>query len=173
MKLLPLEIDGVIGIIQDSNSDLRGSMTRVWDSNSILGTFNLTQSSFVTNPTLGTLRGLHYQVEPFSENKVVECVFGKVFDVVVDLRKDSPTYGSHVEVILGPSESYLGLIVPAGCAHGYLTLESNTMLLYFMDKVYSAEHSHGLLWSDPNLSIKWPFNPLLISARDSEWPLLI
>ena len=68
MKFLPLEIDGVIGIIQDSNSDLRGSMTRVCDSNSTLGTFNLTQSSFVTNPTFGTLRGLHYQVEPFSEN---------------------------------------------------------------------------------------------------------
>jgi dTDP-4-dehydrorhamnose 3,5-epimerase len=89
------------------------------------------------------------------------------------LRKDSSTYGSHLEIVIGPLEPYIGLFIPAGCAHGYLTLESNSTLIYFMDNTYSADHSDGLLWSDPRLSINWPCKPVLISDRDSEWPLLV
>ena len=173
MQFIPLEIGGVLGIIGDSHSDSRGTLTRVWESSPVFQGFALDQASIVGNPTKGTLRGLHFQSDPFSETKIVECVSGKVFDVVVDLRKDSSTHGNHLQIELGPLETYIGLFIPAGCAHGYLTLESNSTLIYFMDNTYSEDHSHGLLWSDPNLSINWPYKPVLISDRDSEWPLLI
>jgi dTDP-4-dehydrorhamnose 3,5-epimerase len=173
MKFVNLEIEGVLGIVEKSLVDTRGSLIRVWDSNSVLNNFNLNQSSIVLNPCSGTLRGLHYQVEPFSENKVVECVTGKVFDVIVDLRKESQTYGKHLEIYIGPFEQYLGLFVPDGCAHGYLTLEPNSTLLYFMDNKYSPEHSRGLIWNDPKLSITWPRQPILISERDLMWPQLL
>ena len=173
MEVVELELEGVLGIIEESHSDPRGTFTRVWDSNSFLKNFKLNQASIVTNSKAMTLRGLHFQAEPFSENKVIECISGKVFDVVVDLRKESPTYGLHLEIEIGPLEPYVGLFIPAGCAHGYLTLESNSTLIYFMDKEYSAENSNGLLWCDPKLSINWPSVPLLISERDSSWPQLL
>jgi dTDP-4-dehydrorhamnose 3,5-epimerase len=170
MEFVALEIEGVQGIIEETHIDSRGSFTRLWDSNSMLGSNELNQSSIVFNPLPGTLRGLHYQSEPFSENKVVECVSGKVFDVIVDLRKESPTYRKHLEVTLGPSETYLGLFVPAGCAHGYLTLEQNSILVYFMDKAYSPESARGIHWSDPKRVINWPRPPSIVSKNDSSWP---
>ena len=172
MEVVALDLEGVLGIIEESHSDSRGTFTRVWDSNSFLKGFELNQASIVTNPKAATLRGLHYQVEPFSENKIVECVSGRVFDVIVDLRKESRTYGRHLEIEIGPLEPFAGLFIPAGCAHGYLTLESNSTLIYFMDKEYSAENSTGLLWRDPKLSINWPSVPSLVSKRDSNWPQL-
>jgi len=99
-------------------------------------------------------------------------VAGKVFDVIVDLREGSSTYGRHLEVFLGPAETYLGLFVPPGCAHGYQTLEENSTLVYFMDRHHSPENSQGINWSDPTLSINWPQLPSLVSERDSKWPLL-
>ncbi len=173
MEFFDLGIEGSLGIVEKSNVDTRGSLTRVWDSDSILGRFRIVQSSLVSNPNVGTLRGLHFQEAPFAENKIIECVSGKVFDVIVDLRKDSATYGSHIEVTLGPLEHYLGVFVPAGCAHGYLTLEADSTLLYFMDAAYSSEHSRGISWDDSSLAIKWPSSPILISERDSNWPDLI
>lgn len=170
MNVVALELEGVLGIIEESHSDSRGSLTRVWESNSIFGSFNLIQSSIVTNPASRTLRGLHYQAEPFSENKIVQCISGKVFDVIVDLRKDSGTFGRHLEIEIGPHEPYLGLFVPSGCAHGYITLEAHSTLIYFMDKEYSAEHARGIHWRDRSLLIEWPSAPSIISERDSLWP---
>ena len=170
MKFVPLEIEGVLGIIETSHTDFRGSLTRVWDSNSILKNFNLSQSSFVMNPIQGTLRGLHYQSDPFSENKVIECLSGKVFDVIVDVRKDSSTYGRHLAIELGPSAEYIGLYVPSGFAHGYLTLEPDTILIYFMDKEYSQAHAQGVFWGDSSLSINWPMQPVICSDKDTNWP---
>lgn len=172
MDFLPLGIEGAFGIIEESKVDSRGTLTRVWDCNTILGNFNLNQSSIVSNPIEGTLRGLHYQVEPFSENKVIECVSGKVFDVIVDLRSESLTYGTHLEIVLGPRELYLGVFVPAGCAHGYLTLEPNSTMIYFMDNAHSPNHARGLPWDDLFLSINWPIKPSVISTRDMKWPPL-
>lgn len=170
MEFIPLEIEGVFGILSESKSDSRGSLTRAWDSTSILKSFNLIQSSIVTNPRMGTLRGLHFQTDPFSENKVVECISGEVFDVIVDLRQESSTFGNHLEVVLGLSSAYIGLFVPSGCAHGYVTLEQDSTLIYFMDKEYSAENSKGIHWEDPKLQIQWPIKPTVISARDQSWP---
>jgi dTDP-4-dehydrorhamnose 3,5-epimerase len=172
MEFTQLGIHGALGISSESYFDTRGTLTRIWDRNTILNNFDLVQSSVVTNPRLGTLRGLHYQTEPFTENKVVECVSGKVFDVIFDLRKNSPTYGEHIGLEIGPSEAYLGLIVPAGCAHGYLTLLPNSTLVYFMDKEFSKANARGILWNDSFVGIKWPMNPEVISERDLSWPIL-
>ena len=169
MEFVPLAIDGVFGIISESKIDSRGFLVRVWDKYSLFDNFNLVQSSFVLNPQKNTLRGLHYQNYPHSENKVVQCVSGKVFDVIVDLRENSETFREHLEVCLGPDETFIGVLIPVGCAHGYLTLEENTSLIYFMDKEYFPESAQGLLWDDPLLGINWPTQPDLISERDSKW----
>jgi dTDP-4-dehydrorhamnose 3,5-epimerase len=171
MLFVPLEIDGVFGIIEPTKSDNRGSLTRVWDVNTSLSEFKLVQSSFVTNPKLGTLRGLHYQEEPHSENKIILCVTGRVFDVILDLRVDSKTNGNYVSHEIGPHCEFLGLFAPKGCAHGYLTIESDSSIVYFMDQEYLAELTRGLRWNDPKFSIRWPSNPLLISERDANWKL--
>ena len=105
-----------------------------------------------------------------SETKIIQCIGGKVFDVIVDLRKESNTYFKHTSLEIGPSSEYQGLVVPSGCAHGYMTLEANSTLIYFMDNVYSAESSCGVLWDDPSLKIEWPSKPSVISKQDLEWP---
>ena len=170
MLFVSLEIDGAFGILEPTKSDDRGSLIRVWDVNTQLGEFELAQSSFVTNPKSGTLRGLHYQDEPYSENKVVLCVTGRVFDVILDLRVDSKTNGNYVAYEIGPDCEYLGLFVPKGCAHGYLTMEANSSLVYFMDRKFSPEHSRGLRWDSPKLVIPWPRLPNHISKTDLSWP---
>jgi dTDP-4-dehydrorhamnose 3,5-epimerase len=171
MTVTPFSIAGVFGLPQNIKSDSRGSLIRVWDRNLEPYNFDFNQSSVVTNPHKGTLRGLHFQSEPFAENKIVECVGGKVFDVVVDLRKDSLTFGKHLTLELGPNSQYMGVFIPAGCAHGYLSLESNSTLIYFMDRPYSKLHARGLRWDDSRLAINWPESPSLISDADKSWPL--
>lgn len=170
MLFTPLEIAGAFGITEPTKSDFRGSFIRTWDINTQLSGFEINQSSITHNPRKGTLRGLHYQVAPYSENKVVVCVSGRVFDVILDLRKESNTYGNHSSFEIGPKSAFLGLLVPEGCAHGYLTIEENSTLLYFMDKGFSEKHASGVLWNDPKFSINWPNSPVLISERDSKWP---
>lgn len=170
MNFIPLEIAGAFGIIEPVTSDFRGSFMRTWDANTQPGVFHVNQSSLTHNPKAGTLRGMHYQVEPYMENKVVVCVSGKVFDVILDLREDSITFGMNSSFEIGPNSAYLGLFVPAGCAHGYLTIENNSTVLYFMDKSYSEEHSSGVLWNDPKYSIDWPSTPVLMTERDENWP---
>ena len=167
---VPLKIYGSFGLVSKSVTDARGTLTRIWE-NSLLSTgFSLNQASIVTNPTSLTLRGLHYQKFPYSETKIIQCISGKVFDVILDLRKESNTYGNHITLEIGPSSKYQGLVVPSGCAHGYMTLEANSTLIYFMDNTYSTENSFGVLWNDPRLEIEWPFKPVFISKQDLEWP---
>ena len=172
MNFTQLKIAGAFGISSPINLDFRGSLTRLWDLDSSPVNFNLVQSSIVHNPTSGTLRGLHFQSEPFAENKVIECVGGKVFDVLLDLRVGSPTSGEHLALEIGLGCDFLGVFVPSGCAHGYVTLETNSTLVYFMDKTFTPEHSSGIRWNDPALKIPWPIVPTLISERDTNWPLL-
>ena len=99
-------------------------------------------------------------------------VFLICFDLILDLRKDSSTYKKHIEIEIGPECEYQGLFIPAGCAHGYLTLEPNSTLIYFMDKVYSPDNSQGIRWNDSKLSINLPRKPNLVSQQDLQWPEL-
>lgn len=170
MNFVEFDISGVLGIVEQTKSDSRGTFIRIFDDNTKLSGFKIDQSSITHNPKSRTLRGMHYQAEPYMENKVVICVSGKVFDVILDLREDSATFGKHSSFEIGPDSDYIGLFVPKGCAHGYLTLEDNSTLVYFMDKSYSEKHALGVLWNDPKFSIDWPYTPVLIAERDRNWP---
>lgn len=171
MKVEELEIDGLYGISVDPYIDGRGKLQRVWDTLPELKNFGLIQASHVSNPYKGTLRGIHFQEGQGSEAKVVQCVTGMVFDVVVDLRPNSETFNKVVTVELGQKSVFTGLVIPPGCAHGYITLEPNSDFIYFMDKCYSLELTRGIRWNDPLYSIIWPMEPILISEQDSNWPL--
>lgn len=123
------------------------------------------------NKQRGTLRGMHYQVPPAAETKLVRCIRGGVFDVIVDLRKDSPTYLKHVGVELS-ADNRRALYVPAGFAHGYQTLTDDAEVMYQVDEFYAPQHERGLRYDDPRLAIRWPINVSSISPKDASWPLL-
>jgi dTDP-4-dehydrorhamnose 3,5-epimerase len=121
----------------------------------------------------GTVRGLHFQIPPFAQAKLIRVLTGRIFDACVDLRRSSPRYGRHATVELA-AESGDQLFVPAGFAHGFCTLEPDTTVLYKVDAVYSAEHERGIAWSDPALAIPWPVgsNAAILSAKDAVLPPL-
>jgi dTDP-4-dehydrorhamnose 3,5-epimerase len=121
----------------------------------------------------GTVRGLHFQSSPFAQDKLVRVVRGRMLDVVVDLRRSSPTYGRHVAVELS-AESWRQVFVPIGFAHGFCTLESNTEVVYKTSNYYSAAHDYGLAWDDPSIGIQWPVTPeeAILSDKDRRHPTL-
>ena len=121
----------------------------------------------------GTVRGLHFQIPPFAQAKLIRVLTGRIFDACVDLRRSSPRYGRHAAVELG-AETGDQLFVPAGFAHGFCTLEPDTTVLYKVDAVYSAAHERGTTWSDPALAIPWPVGPgaAILSAKDAVLPPL-
>jgi dTDP-4-dehydrorhamnose 3,5-epimerase len=121
----------------------------------------------------GTVRGLHFQVPPFAQAKLIRVLTGRIFDVCVDLRRSSPRYSHHATVELAAASGDQ-LFVPAGFAHGFCTLEPDTTVLYKVDAVYSAEHDRGIAWVDPALAIPWPVGPdaAILSAKDAALPLL-
>jgi dTDP-4-dehydrorhamnose 3,5-epimerase len=168
----PLQIPNSFGIKLEQKNDERGSLTRIWDSNLFLDKFEVNQISVVNNPVKYTLRGLHFQKAPFTENKIIYCIDGTVFDVLVDLRVKSRNYLQHLEFEIGPDCKYQGILIPAGCGHGYLTLNSNSKLVYFMDSYFSEASSSGIKWDDPQLQINWPKYPSLVSVRDSKLPYI-
>lgn len=173
MEFEPLELDGVFGIASTAKQDDRGSFLRVWDSSFFASYLDLSQGSVAVNTKSLTLRGLHFQSSPNAETKIIECIQGEVFDVVVDIREGSSSYGTYVAVRLGPNQKYQGVLAPKGYAHGYLTLEPNSILLYFMDQPYVEESAKGILWNDPDLHIAWPDKPEVISERDRNFPRLV
>ncbi|RYY17371.1 MAG: dTDP-4-dehydrorhamnose 3,5-epimerase [Chitinophagaceae bacterium] len=127
------------------------------------------QTNLSHNPVKGTLRGLHYQVAPHEESKLVRCTRGSLFDVIVDLRKGSPTFCQWFGTIL-TADSFTMLYVPEGCAHGFLTLEDNTDIMYQVSNFYAPSSEKGLLWNDPAFGIQWPMEPTLISEKDRHQP---
>lgn len=172
IKFTTLKIQNCLAFTSDFTSDSRGSLTRIWEENPFLAAFKLIEASIVINPMVGTLRGLHFQGEPSAENKIIQCVSGKAFDVVLDIRKESVTYKEYIAIEIGPECRFQGLFVPAGCAHGYLTLEPETSFIYFMDCAYLPEKSRGIRWNDPNWLINWPIKPSIVSQQDSDWPVM-
>lgn len=120
--------------------------------------------------TKGTLRGMHYQLAPSTEVKVVRCIRGALYDVIADLRPDSPTYGKTFGAEL-TAENRTMMYVPRGCAHGLLTLTEDTEVMYLVSAYYAPEHERGMRFNDPWLSIDWPIAPVEISDKDRNWPL--
>lgn len=117
----------------------------------------------------GTLRGMHYQLPPFSEVKVLRCIKGSLFDVIVDLRSDSPTFKKWFGAEL-TAENRRMMYVPQGFAHGLITLEDNTEVLYLVSAFYSQENERGLRFDDPTIGIHWPMIPTEVSVKDRQWP---
>ena len=128
------------------------------------------QTNLSSNKKRGTLRGLHYQQAPHEESKLVRCTRGSLFDVLVDLRKDSPTYCHWFGIEL-TADSFKMLYVPEGCAHGFITLEDNTDIMYQVSQFYAPGAEKGLRWNDPAFNIVWPIDPVVISEKDKNQPL--
>lgn len=115
----------------------------------------------------GVLRGLHFQEEPFAQGKLIRCISGEIYDVAVDIRKKSPTFGKWVGIYLS-EENKKQLWIPEGFAHGFLTLYDNTEILYKATNYYSPENERAIMWDDKTLGINWPFNPSVVSQKDSQ-----
>jgi dTDP-4-dehydrorhamnose 3,5-epimerase len=120
----------------------------------------------------GVLRGLHYQKEPAAQGKLVTVVVGEIFDVAVDIRKGSPTYGRWIGVPLSPDRSASTIYVPPGFAHGFCTVSDKAIVMYKTTAEYAAELDRGILWNDPALGIEWPVQQPLLSDKDRRWPTL-
>lgn len=129
------------------------------------------QDNHALSQQAGTLRGLHYQLNPYAQTKLVRATRGAIYDVIVDIRKGSPTYGQWQGFTLS-AENKLQLLVPRGFAHGYCTLEENTEVQYKVDNWYSPEHDRGIAWDDPSLNIDWPVKNPILSAKDQQHPTL-
>jgi dTDP-4-dehydrorhamnose 3,5-epimerase len=155
------------------HEDERGFFARIWDPDEFSAaglTPTLAQSSLSRNALRGTLRGLHFQRAPHQEVKLVRCVRGAVFDVVLDLRPDSSSYLRALGVEL-THENGRALYVPEGCAHGYQTLLDDTDVLYFISRAYAPEAADGVRWDDPAFNIAWPDTARrTVSERDRSWP---
>lgn len=119
----------------------------------------------------GVLRGLHFQKEPYAQAKIVRCIRGEIYDVAVDLRKDSPTFGNYVGVNLSEDNRYQ-LYVPRGCAHGFLVLSDVAEVIYKVDNVYAPGYEGGLIWNDSDVNVKWPNDNPTLSEKDKSWPTL-
>jgi len=131
--------------------------------------FDYVQSNLSFNAHRGTLRGMHYQAKPDEEVKLVRCIRGAIYDVIIDLRKDSPTYKQWLGVELDADGRRM-LYAPAGVAHGYLTLADDTEVQYQVSAFYSPESERAVRWNDPAFNIKWPIQPEVISSKDRQHP---
>ncbi|MDN3643375.1 dTDP-4-dehydrorhamnose 3,5-epimerase [Lutimonas halocynthiae] len=175
MKFTALELEGAFVIEVDKMEDQRGFFGRLWcekefkDHN--LNT-NIVQSNVSLSKKKGTLRGMHFQRGSHAETKFVRCTRGSVYDVIVDLRPDSPTYKRWCGVEL-TADNYKMIYVPENFAHGFLTLEDNSEVYYMVTQFYSAEHEGGLHYNDSDINIEWPIEINEISDKDDKHPKFI
>jgi len=172
LRFQPTEIDGAFFIELDSHVDERGLFARTFCEDVFAkagAPMRTVQANISRNPKMGTLRGMHFQKPPHEEIKLIQCVRGRVFDVALDLRRDGLSFGRTVATELSADGNRLFLI-PKGCAHGFLTLEDNSDLLYYMGDAFVPGAGQGLRWNDPAFKIPWPAAPRLISERDATYP---
>jgi len=174
VRLSSLELPEVLLLESEVSEDARGSFAMWWDG-SVLGDSgadpHVDQISVSTNRLRGTLRGIHFQFEPFGEAKTVRCIRGSAFDVAVDLRPDSPTRYRWVGRELSAANG-LALHIPKGLGHGFLTLEDETAMQYVVATRYRPEAASGHRWDDPVIGIQWPGAVVVVSDRDLAWPLI-
>ena len=172
MILTPLPIPGAFAVDSAAHRDARGSFRRTFSAALFAAAgldARVAETSLAENPVRGTLRGLHYAARPSTEAKLVRCVSGRAFDVLVDVRPRSPTYLGWTSLELSATSGQ-SVFIPPGVAHGYLTLEEGTSLIYQMTEAYDPGASRGLRFDDPALGIVWPFPPTVICDRDRTYP---
>jgi dTDP-4-dehydrorhamnose 3,5-epimerase len=172
MRFVPTPIDGVVRVEATPHGDERGLFARLHCPEAFAAAgipFAPAQTSVSCNPTAGTLRGMHYQAAPHAETKLVRVTRGRIFDVAIDLRPDSPTHRQWVGAELS-ADNLAALFIPEGVAHGFLTLEPDTDVLYQIAPAYRPGHEAGVRWDDPAFGVAWPAAPALMSARDAGYP---
>jgi dTDP-4-dehydrorhamnose 3,5-epimerase len=166
------DLKGAFIIEPERREDNRGFFARVWCENEF-GDHGLTtrmvQGNVSWNHTRGTLRGMHYQLPPHGEAKLVRCTRGAIYDVIIDLRPESPTFKRHIGVHLS-ADNYRMLYVPQQFAHGFITLEDNTEVTYQVSEFYTPQAERGIRYDDPAFGIQWPMAPQVISQKDAAWP---
>jgi dTDP-4-dehydrorhamnose 3,5-epimerase len=174
MRSRPTKLPGVLAISFPVHADDRGRFSRLWCADSFREAgldFAPIQASLSTNIARHTLRGLHWQAAPGAEAKLVRCLRGRMLDIAVDLRRGSETFGDHAAVELSPGNAE-ALFIPRGFAHGFLTLEPDTEILYLIDAPHDPALSRGMAWDDPDLALPWPAPPAVLSDRDAALPRL-
>lgn len=168
MKFFETSLPGCVVIEPEPVRDGRGQFARVYCAEEFKE-FGLNtqwaQSNLVQSVGVGVLRGLHLQRSPMQEVKLVRCIRGAVWDVVVDLRSESPTYSKWFGIELSAT-SQKAIYVPQGFAHGYVTLQAESDVMYMVSTMYSPDHEVGVAWDDPDIGIEWPISPKLISEKD-------
>lgn len=164
-------LKGVYIIEVERIEDERGFFARSWCKSEFekygLNT-NLVQCNISFNIKKGTIRGMHYQLEPYSEAKLVRCTKGSIYDVIIDMRKDSSTFKQWFSVELTHKNRKM-IYIPEGCAHGFQTLEDNTEVFYQMSEFYYPDYSEGIRYDDETFNIKWPITKNIISIRDRNY----
>lgn len=171
MKFAETPLAGAYIIDIEPIADERGFFARSWGRDEFAAhglNSDLVQCNISCNTKKGTLRGMHYQAAPHGEAKLVRCTAGAIYDVIVDLRQDSPTYTAHVAVTL-TAENRRALFIPEGFAHGFQALADNSEVFYQMSSLYVAEAARGVRWNDPAFAIEWPEDERIISTRDRQW----
>ncbi len=171
MLFTETSIKGAYIIELEKRADARGFFARSWCSQEFAEhnlNPNIVQVNIGFNIQKGTLRGIHYQAAPYEETKLVRCTSGAIYDVVVDLRPDSPTHKQWMGVEL-TAENYKMLYIPEGCGHGYQTLVDNTEIQYLTSQFYCREAARGVRFDDPAFGIRWPLPIHIISEQDQNW----
>jgi len=174
MKVTSLTLEGAKLIEPVVHGDHRGFFMESYNGklmheNGIKHNFIQDNHSHSAEP--GVLRGMHYQLNPKAQTKLIRVISGSIYDVIVDIRKDSPTFGQWQGFILSDANKRQ-LLVPQGFAHGFCTLAANTQVIYKVDEYYSPEHDRGIAWNDPSLNIDWPVSNPVLSDKDTRHPLL-
>ena len=174
MQTQRLAIPDVLLLTPAKHGDPRGFLSEVYNRKALAAAgvnVDFVQDNHSLSAEAGTVRGLHFQTPPHAQHKLVRVVRGAIFDVAVDLRRGSPTYGKHVTATLS-ADDWNQLFVPAGFAHGLMTLEPATEVLYKVSDYYAPEHDEGLLWNDADLGIAWPTPSAAptVSAKDRGQP---
>lgn len=174
MIFTPTKLSGVYIIEPERHEDARGFFARTFcarefDEHGLVREF--VQCSISANRLRGTVRGMHYQLAPACEIKLVRCTSGAIYDVVVDLRRDSMTYLQHLGLEL-TARNQRALYIPEMLAHGYQTLADDTALFYQISEFYAPGKANGMRYDDPKLGIEWPLPAVMVSDKDLNWPLL-
>jgi len=168
----PTRLEGAFVVEPEKLEDGRGFFARSWCRREFEAhglNPRMVQCNISLNKRKGTLRGIHYQAPPHAEAKLVRCTAGSIYDVIIDLRPESPTFEKYAAEVL-TARNHKMLYVPEDFAHGFLTLEDDSEVFYQMSEFYVPEQSKGVRWNDPVFGIEWPIAPCLMSERDRSYP---